>query len=668
MLKSNGWAYQFDLSHVEAAGDDNAVNEHIRQIYLSAIHVLTKQRSKKILQGPFLFWNCLMRILGDQNHPVNGYVLIITPFFHQVTGRDSNPLVETMWSHKGFIRTTSANPLLEGAVPLVCFKKVLHDDTLKSIFGLGRRSVLVKKLLSILFVLVLFFPSTAMAANKPTGNRMQIFLDGNELKFQNAPLVYEGNTMVPFRSLFEALGVSVNYDSHSKTIRAQKENTTVNLTMGQNVAFVNSAPVKLSISPLVIKGNTYVPLRFVSQSFNYSVTFQGEQIFLASPLMTSTPSPILTPLQTSSPIAAQDLTAEQIGELSNRVVYIETLDSAGKVYATGSGVIVGSDGEVITNFHVIEGASSARIYFSSTDSVVASYVTIYDKERDLALLIVEKTGLPTVSIGDSSKLKLGEAVVAIGSPLGFTNSLSSGVVSTPLRMVDGSRFIQMTAPIDHGSSGGALFNMRGELVGITTALIESSADLNLAIPSEDVATFLRKPRSSQLLTSIGTPVGSVVPADSDINIITPQQLEAYMDKNYSIMDYKGLTLHFDWFVTLSADGKNYSIGGIMKDSREWSDWAKYQINDHLAMPSMIYFILDELAKDLNLKNTFMALFLNTYFSFYPSSFPPNSIIVEGRGYRLNYSFVYGSIEEEQGRFYYNNQPENSNTLESIPIY
>ncbi|MNW63400.1 hypothetical protein D3C74_416110 [compost metagenome] len=141
-----------------------------------------------------------------------------------------------------------------------------------------------------------------------------------------------------------------------------------------------------------------------------------------------------------------------------------------------------------------------------------------------------------------------------------------------------------------------------------------------------------------------------------------------MDEKYSVMNYKGIALHFDWIVMLSADGKTYSIGGIMNDSREWSDWLSYQIKDHLAMPSMIYLILDELARDLNIENTFMALYINTYFSFYPSAFPPNSITTEGQGYRLNHTFVYGSIEEDQGRFYYNNQPENSNALESIPLY
>ncbi|EBK2060020.1 copper amine oxidase N-terminal domain-containing protein, partial [Salmonella enterica subsp. enterica serovar Typhi] len=188
----------------------------------------------------------------------------------------------------------------------------------------------MKRIVSILMILALCFPSAAMAANKPTSNKMQIFLDGKELIFQNSPLVYEGNTMVPFRSLFEALGVSVIYDSHSMTIRAEKDNTTINLTMGQNVAFVNSTAVKLSISPLVIKGNTYVPLRFVSQSFDYSITLRGKQIFLVSPPMVNAPMSNITPPQNPSTISAQKLTAEQIGEFSDRVVYIEALNSNGE--------------------------------------------------------------------------------------------------------------------------------------------------------------------------------------------------------------------------------------------------------------------------------------------------------------------------------------------------
>ncbi|NHN34383.1 hypothetical protein [Paenibacillus agricola] len=122
MLKSNGWAYLFDLSHLKGSQNEDAINEHIRNIYLSAVEALSKQRSKKLKKGPFVIWNCLRRLVGDNNQPTDGYVLIVTPFYHEVAGRDVDPIVEKMWQHKGYIRASSAIPILEGAVPACLFE------------------------------------------------------------------------------------------------------------------------------------------------------------------------------------------------------------------------------------------------------------------------------------------------------------------------------------------------------------------------------------------------------------------------------------------------------------------------------------------------------------------------------------------------------------------
>lgn len=122
VLKSKGWAYQFDLS-VLAVQNEEAINEHIRTVYLSALQTLSKQKSKKMLKGPFYIWICQKRLLGDRNQFVDGFALIVTPFYKEVVGRDADPIVETMWQHKGYIRMESAIPLLEGAVPLSIFKE-----------------------------------------------------------------------------------------------------------------------------------------------------------------------------------------------------------------------------------------------------------------------------------------------------------------------------------------------------------------------------------------------------------------------------------------------------------------------------------------------------------------------------------------------------------------
>ncbi|ETT45430.1 hypothetical protein BSK66_10080 [Paenibacillus odorifer] len=121
VLKSKGWAYQFDLS-VLADPNEDTINEQIRNVYLSALRTLSKQKSKKLLKGPFYVWICQKKLLGDKNKFVDGFALIITPFYQEVVGRDVDPLVEAMWQHKGFIRIESAIPILEGAVPLYMFE------------------------------------------------------------------------------------------------------------------------------------------------------------------------------------------------------------------------------------------------------------------------------------------------------------------------------------------------------------------------------------------------------------------------------------------------------------------------------------------------------------------------------------------------------------------
>ncbi|BCG58095.1 hypothetical protein [Paenibacillus sp. URB8-2] len=122
MLKSHGWAYLFDLSHLKDSQEDT-INEQIRNIYFSAVNELSKQRSKKIKKGPFVVWNCMKWLIGDNNQPTDGYVLFVTPFYHKITGRDVDPIVEEMWKHKGYIRASSAIPILEGAIPACLYEE-----------------------------------------------------------------------------------------------------------------------------------------------------------------------------------------------------------------------------------------------------------------------------------------------------------------------------------------------------------------------------------------------------------------------------------------------------------------------------------------------------------------------------------------------------------------
>lgn len=156
---------------------------------------------------------------------------------------------------------------------------------------------------------------------------------------------------------------------------------------------------------------------------------------------------------------------------------------------SGSGVIVSKDGYIITNNHVVEDAAYLRVKLADNRQFNAKLIG-RDPRSDLALLKIEATGLTSVAYGDSSKLEVGEWVVAVGSPLGYESTLSVGVISTKARTLptEGALLvdaIQTDASINQGNSGGALCTYGGELIGINTAIASvdgGSIGLGFAIP------------------------------------------------------------------------------------------------------------------------------------------------------------------------------------------
>ncbi|MCL2044978.1 MAG: S1C family serine protease [Oscillospiraceae bacterium] len=184
------------------------------------------------------------------------------------------------------------------------------------------------------------------------------------------------------------------------------------------------------------------------------------------------------------PIIYDGLSAEQIYEIcSPAVFFIEVFNANGTPFGTGSGFFIESNGIAITNYHVIEGAHSAQITISSTSAVYdVTGVYDYNELEDWAVIKVDGSGFHTLKIGDASTVIGASTVYAIGSPLGLQNTISQGIISNTNRMEDGIRFIQTTAAISPGSSGGALINTLGEVIGITTAQYVLGQNLNLALP------------------------------------------------------------------------------------------------------------------------------------------------------------------------------------------
>lgn len=178
--------------------------------------------------------------------------------------------------------------------------------------------------------------------------------------------------------------------------------------------------------------------------------------------------------------------SKRIEEATQSVVMVYTYDNMGNMIATGSGFVVYDDSTIVTNNHVTEDAYEIKVSTEQDLTYDIESVLAYDVTKDIILLKTSiPTGLTPLKIGSSRELLKGDNIVAIGSPIGLKNTVSTGILSGRVYDYDmGMDVLQISAPISHGSSGGALFDETGSVVGITFAGYDEGQNLNFAIPAE----------------------------------------------------------------------------------------------------------------------------------------------------------------------------------------
>lgn len=181
---------------------------------------------------------------------------------------------------------------------------------------------------------------------------------------------------------------------------------------------------------------------------------------------------------------------EELAQLASSVVLIAMHDSNGDIVGTGSGIMIGRKGFILTNNHVVSGGRFYSVRIEDDEEVYTTTEVIkYNSTTDLAVIRIDRVLKPIPIYDGRKKLVRGQKVVAIGSPLGLFNSVSDGIISG-FRNINNVDMIQFTAPISHGSSGGAVLNMYGEVIGISTAGIDSGQNINLAIGYENIRMFI----------------------------------------------------------------------------------------------------------------------------------------------------------------------------------
>ena len=208
-----------------------------------------------------------------------------------------------------------------------------------------------------------------------------------------------------------------------------------------------------------------------------------------------------------------------------------------KQQAAGSGVIMTSDGYILTNHHVVDSATRVHVVLADKREFDAKVVGT-DSDADIAVIKVDATGLPAVTIGDSSKVEVGDVALAIGNPFALGQTVTMGIVSalgrTGLGIERYENFIQTDAAVNPGNSGGALVNTRGELIGINTAILSESGGnqgIGFAIPSNMARSLMNQIKDHGKVTRgyIG---------------IVPQDLTPQLASSFGIKDTRGALVSF----------------------------------------------------------------------------------------------------------------------------
>ncbi len=266
----------------------------------------------------------------------------------------------------------------------------------------------------------------------------------------------------------------------------------------------------------------------------------------------------------------KELSAEQIYEkCSSAVFYIEVYNSFGEMTASGSGFFIDNNGTAITNYHVINGCYSAKITLSDekkTHDIMGVYD--FDENEDWAIIDTGVKNSNYLEIGASSTVVGGATVFAIGSPLGLQNTISQGLISNPQRTEENVSYIQTSAAISSGSSGGALLNKYGEVIGVTSASYIDGQNLNLALPMSYIPLADNKYSNSFISVVTGNK-NSKIKAYNAFSVVPDFGAYNAVPVYSETSSGNTVTYYYSHEDLKKADTYTYSINLYCKVLKEW---------------------------------------------------------------------------------------------------
>jgi Trypsin-like peptidase domain len=254
-------------------------------------------------------------------------------------------------------------------------------------------------------------------------------------------------------------------------------------------------------------------------------------------------------------------TTEQIVKMCSDAVVLIYVSDAGKDIGLGSGFIISSDGKIVTNYHVIKDAQKALVKLTNGAYFPVESVLATDPVRDLAIIKVAGRNLPTLKIADSGNVQVGERVIAIGNPLGLETTVTDGIVSAFRNDERNASWIQTTAPVSPGNSGGPLLRLDGTVVGVITWNMKFGQNLNFAATSSEISALLDKPAAAKPLN----------PEKSEPTLSSDRVWTSLVSgKDYKVR-FDGDYIYTEWINMPSSWGPSaFGRGELKKDGTIWT--------------------------------------------------------------------------------------------------
>ncbi|WP_158453636.1 stalk domain-containing protein [Paenibacillus beijingensis] len=428
---------------------------------------------------------------------------------------------------------------------------------------------------AVLFTLPGMIQPAAAAASPAIGKQtvqreISVAVDGMNVTLRRAPVIRKGSILVPMKDIFAALNAELIYAAKTKTITATDGYSTVTLQIGSSKAVVDGESVKLDVPAEAPSGVTMVPVRFVAEALEASVKWDA-----AARVVRITSADAIATAE-----AAAALKERESAKLSTREIVQQNDDSVVMIMtdnSQGSGVVIG-DSYVLTNLHVMQDATSGTVITDNGTKLDIQGVAVYDDNSDLVLIKTKQPmSEPSVTLGTSYEVEKGDPVVTIGSPLGMQNTVSEGLISN-IGTEEGVEYFQISAPIDHGSSGGGLFNEYGELIGITSSGVDdTSADLNYAVSVANIMSLLGEEfdESKVAFLAPSLPASLKGASNEDIVKLMKEQFGA-LQTSYGSLTFSDWTVTRDakgWLVfnaNLNADFYDYYETTVKEDFWMWA--------------------------------------------------------------------------------------------------